>query len=346
VVLLDRRGEPEDRIGETLPGAARRLLATLGLWERFQAEGHSHCHARRSVWGSAEPVELDGFRDPDGPGWRLDRRRFEAGLRSEALARGARLIAPAAVGSAERDGDSWRLVLQGGETVSARFLIDAGGRGSRLLRAEGGRRLAEDGLVCAWTHLPLKSEAAEITYVESEPDGWWYCAPLPGGRRLLAFHTDSDLASAAALTPAALVERARRLPGLAAQLLDSDPPPDGPARICAAHGARLGVPAGPDWLAAGDSALAFDPLSSQGLFNALYAGFAGARAAAAVLAGEAWATSAYTARIGQIWAAYRHHRALYYAQERRWPDAPFWARRLISPLPRKAGEGQPLGEAP
>jgi flavin-dependent dehydrogenase len=328
VALLDRRGEPGDRIGETLPGAAKRLLLTLGLWNRFEAEGHSPCHARRSLWGSAEPIELDGFRDPDGPGWRLDRRRFEAGLRAEALARGARLIAPAAVGAAERHGDGWRLALGDGRTVSARFLIDAGGRGSRLLRAEGGRRLPEDKLVCAWTHLPLTLEPAEITYVESEPGGWWYSAPLPGGRRLLAFHTDSDLASAESLTPAALVERARRLPALAAQMVDSGPPPDGPARICAAHGARLGVPAGPDWLAAGDSALAFDPLSSQGLFNAFYTGLASARAAAAILAGEASATSAYTARIGQIWAAYRHHRALYYAQERRWPDAPFWARRL------------------
>lgn len=328
MILLDRLGEPEDRIGETLPGAARRLLETLGAWERFAAAGHLPCHARRSVWGGPEPVELDGFRDPAGPGWRLDRRRFEADLRAEAAARGARQMAPARVDGVEREGAGWRLDLPGGEALRARALIDSGGRASRLLRGEGGRRVARDRLICAWTHLPLRGDPAEITYTESVPDGWWYSAPLPGGRRLLAFHTDSDLASAEALSPQALVERARKSPGLAAEIADSGPPAAGPARICAAHSARLAVPAGEGWLAVGDAGLAFDPLSSQGLFNALYTGLTGGRATAARLAGVDSAMPAYISRLDEIWKAYEQHRRLYYGEERRWPDSPFWARRL------------------
>jgi len=325
-VLVDRRAGPEDRIGETLPGAARRLLETLGAWDGFAAAGHSPCHARRSVWGGPEPVELDGLRDPAGPGWRLDRRRFEADLRAEAAARGAR-PASRQVESAVRAGGGWRLAMAGGEALTARAIVDAGGRASRLLRAEGGRRQARDKLICAWTHLPLEREAAEITYTESEPGGWWYSAPLPGGRRLLAFHTDSDLSDAGALTPQALVERARKSPTLSAEIADSGTPPTGPARICAAHGTRLGVPVGEGWLAVGDSALAFDPLSSQGLFNALYTGLMGGRALVAQLAGDDAAAPAYESRLDEIWRAYEHHRRLFYSEERRWPDAPFWARR-------------------
>lgn len=319
---------PEDRIGETLPGAARRLLEALGAWERFASAGHSPCHARRSVWGGPEPIELDGLRDPAGPGWRLDRRRFEADLRDEAVARGATLKAPAQVDSVERADRGWRLALAGGEILTARAIVDAGGRSSRLLRAEGERRSAEDKLICAWTHLPLEREPAEITYTESAPDGWWYSAPLPGGRRLLAFHTDSDLASAEALTPEALVERARRLAGLSAEIADSRAPEPGLARICAAHGARLAAPAGEGWLAAGDCALAFDPLSSQGLFNALYTGLTGGRAVAARLAGDESAAPAYARRLDEIWKAYEHHRQFFYGEERRWPEAPFWERRI------------------
>jgi flavin-dependent dehydrogenase len=226
-----------------------------------------------------------------------------------------------------REGDGWRLALANGETLTARSIVDAGGRSSRLLRAEAGRRFAHDKLICAWTHLPLEREAAEITYTESAPDGWWYSAPLPGGRRLLAFHTDSDLAGADTLTPEALAGRARRSPTLSAEIADSGAPIEGPARICAAHGARLAAPAGEGWLAVGDSALAFDPLSSQGLFNALYTGLMGGRAIAARLAGDEGAVPAYVSRLGQIWAAYEHHRRLYYGEERRWPDSPFWARR-------------------
>jgi len=272
-------------------------------------------------------VELDGLRDPAGPGWRLDRRRFEADLRVEAVARGARLKAPAAALTAARNGAGWRLDLDGGESLTARALVDAGGRGSRLLRFESGRRAAKDRLICAWTHLPLEREPAEITYTESAPGGWWYSAPLPGRRRLLAFHTDSDLASAEALIPEILVEKARLSPTLCAEIADSGPPAPGPARICAAHGARLEAPVGEGWLAVGDAALAFDPLSSQGLFNALYTGLTGGRAMAAWLAGDGSAVAAYASRLDEIWAAYEHHRRFYYGQERRWPDAPFWRRR-------------------
>lgn len=326
-MLLDRRAEPEDRIGETLPGAARRLLETLGVWERFAAAGHSHCHARRSVWGAPDPVELDGLRDPLGPGWRLDRKRFEADLRAAAVTGGARLEAPVQVDRVIREGAGWRLALSGGKTLMARAIVDSGGRASRLLRAEGRRRAAQDRLICAWADLPLEREPAEITYTESAPDGWWYTAPLPGGTRLLAFHTDSDLAGAEALTPEALAGRARASPTLSAEIADSGMAGPGPARICAAHGARLASPAGAGWLAVGDSALAFDPLSSQGLFNALYTGMTGGRATAAALAGDEDAVLAYASRLDEIWIAYEHHRRLYYGQERRWPEAPFWARR-------------------
>lgn len=327
MLLLDRLAEPEDRIGETLPGAARRLLETLGAWEGFEAAGHSPCHARRSVWGGSEPVELDGLRDPAGPGWRLDRRRFEADLRDRAAECGAELKVPGQIEVVTRAGGGWRLTLAGGEALTVRALIDAGGRASRLLRTEGERRAAQDKLICAWTHLPLEREPAEITYTESVRDGWWYSAPLPGRRRLLAFHTDSDLASGEALNPEALVERARQSPTLSEEVADCGPPSPGPARICAAHGARLAAPAGDDWLAVGDSALAFDPLSSQGLFNALYTGLIGARAVGARLAGDDSAVAAYKLRLDEIWAAYEHHRRVYYGQERRWPNAPFWTRR-------------------
>ena len=290
-------------------------------------EPHSPCHARRSVWGSPESVELDGISSPDGPGWRLDRRRFEAGLRATAEASGALVLAPVRPVQVERERGAWRLLLSSGEEVRARLLIDAAGRDSRLLRPFGQHRTATDRLVCAWTHLPLKREPAEITYVESEPEGWWYTAPLPGGRRLLAFHTDADLAAARGLLGGGLLERAARLPSLMREMADADLVGAGAARLCAAHSARLTSPIGEGWLAVGDAALAFDPLSSQGLFNALYTGLQGGLAAARSLSGDASGPAAYAARLEEIWKVYERHLALYYTAEARWPEALFWTRR-------------------
>ena len=327
MVLIDRRAEPGDRIGESLPAAARPLLADLGLWEAFLADGHGRCHARRSAWGAPEPVELDALADPHGAGWRLDRRRFEQRLRDAAQARGAALIAPARAASATRRDGGWTVAIAApAQPVRARVVIDAGGRGSRLLRQVAGRRIADDRLVCAWTHAPLRRPAAGLTYVESERGGWWYTAPLPCGRRLLAFHTDSDLEDGGAAM-AALAERARRLPELAATIADADFASAAPARLCAAHGSRLAAAAGEGWLAAGDAAMSFDPLSSQGLFHALYTGVKAAEAADRMLDGAAGAGTAYAAALEPVWEAYRRHRAYYYGIERRWAGAPFWRRR-------------------
>jgi hypothetical protein len=173
----------------------------------------------------------------------------------------------------------------------------------------------------------LVRAAQSVTYVESEPDGWWYTAPLPGGRRLLAFHTDADLVRATGVHRR-LQERALSLPSLAAELSDADVGRPGPVRTCAAHGARSAAAGGDGWLAAGDASMCFDPLSSQGLFHALYTGHAAGRAALAMLRGDAGAGAAYSASLEPVWDAYVAHRALYYGMERRWPGAAFWRRRL------------------
>ena len=121
-------------------------------------------------------------------------------------------------------------------------------------------------------------------------------------------------------------QRLGRDPGTADLLEDCGFAPDGPHGIVAAHGCALDRAAGPAWLAAGDAALACDPLSSQGLLNALYSGLAAAEAADRTLAGVEAATG-YLKRFRRLDDAYRRHLAFWYGLERRWADAPFWKRR-------------------
>lgn len=330
VLLLDRWPTPPSRIGESLPGAARRLLRDMGLWQGFLDDRHAPCYRHRGAWGAATPHERDALADPDGHGWLLDRPRFERRLRATAIARGARAWSPARpLTLSRRAPGDWRLtVVMSGEIseIAARFVIDASGRGSRLTTTLSHRRV-QDRLVCAWLRAPAPLPPG-LVQIEAEAEGWWYAAAAPGDGAVLAFHTDADRAASLGLArdPSALLRRARRLPMLG-EAVAHGAWDQARAGYCAAHGARREPPAGSDWLAVGDAAIAFDPLSAQGLFNALYTGLTGAEAADRLLNGQHAAQAEYGADLANVADTYQRHLAAWYDVERRWPTSPFWRRR-------------------
>ncbi|MFZ3210347.1 MAG: hypothetical protein WA188_02435, partial [Terriglobales bacterium] len=95
----------------------------------------------------------------------------------------------------------------------------------------------------------------------------------------------------------------------------------------AAHTMAADPCAGSAWLAAGDAALSFDPLSAQGLLNALFTGLAAAEAADRHLSGCHDAVPGYVETISRIRLAYCRQLSFWYQAETRWPAAPFWQRR-------------------
>jgi flavin-dependent dehydrogenase len=210
------------------------------------------------------------------------------------------------------------------------LLVDATGRAAAVARGFGTRRTSLDRLVCGWLHgTDRAGRQAGLTHIEAEPDGWWYTAPLPGNRRVVAFHTDADLpaSAVAAAGPDAMLHRVSSLAFFSSVLAESGFAPNGEGGFCAAHGSVLTPPAGDSWLAIGDAALAFDPLSSQGLFNALYTGLAAAEAVERHLSGDTTALRQYQSTLVSVHEAYRTHLHAWYGLERSWAEYPFWQRR-------------------
>ncbi|WP_338693281.1 NAD(P)/FAD-dependent oxidoreductase [Bradyrhizobium sp. 26S5] len=331
VIMIERLPDIPPRIGESLVPAARRLFADMGLWRSFEAEPHSPCYGNRSVWGSNEAVDNDFLRDLDGHGWHLDRGRFDAWLRVAAVSRGARLFAPAQLADIERSGETWRVSVTtptGMVGMTARFLIDAGGRAAPIARRLGARRRRHDRLVCGWIH-GAASGSKGLTFIEAVEDGWWYSAPLPNERRVVAFHTDADLASAhIARDRQEMLRRATSAAHLSELLESVAFAPDQVSGFTAAHSSHLAPCMGDGWLAAGDAAINFDPLSSQGLFNAMYTGLAAAEAADRYLSESIDGLSDYERSITGIRTAYAERLAFWYGTETRWKEGAFWRRRV------------------
>lgn len=331
VILVDRQVAPIARIGESLPPASRRLLVDMGLWEDFQLQGHAACYGNRSLWNGVA-AEHDFLRDPDGLGWHIDRAPFERWLRQHAVRRGAAQLTAASLGSVAAMDNGWQVTLDtatGCTDVQAKVLIDASGRAASMARQLGARRRHHDQLVCLWLYGQDRHGAVDSrTQIEAVEHGWWYTASLPYQRRVLALHTDGDLPAARALRSApALLEALRTTRHIAEQLEAAGFVADADVAITAAHSATLQPAAGDRWCAAGDAAMSFDPLSSQGLFNAMYTGLAAAAACDARLHDDPLAFDRYRNDLQRIEAAYLRHLDFWYAQETRWPDAAFWQRR-------------------
>ena len=85
--------------------------------------------------------------------------------------------------------------------------------------------------------------------------------------------------------------------------------------------------AGANWVAVGDSASAYDPLSGRGIFKALRHGEAAARAVDSTLGGREDAMQVYAAQVQREFKTYSSQRTSYYMLEQRWSNHPFWKAR-------------------
>ncbi len=350
-VLLLERAALDDapaappRIGESLPGAAKVLLQRVGAYARFLEDAHAERAATVSVWDDDTPVWFDPMRDPNGPGWHLDRRRFDASLRASAVAAGAALREGCGCLRLAHDAGEWCVDIEHSAEPSrwerhrAPWLIDATGRRAVVARQLGIGPQASDRLICLYAHLAAHPTNAtdhqdddRCTRVCADRNGWWYSVRVPSGARVLAFHLDADDPALKRLrTPDAFLNEARAQP-LLAEVLGSAVAAPVHARPAGSQALHTLAQAPPGFFAVGDAMLAFDPIASQGIFNALATAESVARAIenAAPSTGEASASARlpFLAEMRAVHARYRAHLHATYAGVARYRHERFWSRRL------------------
>ncbi|MFC4055894.1 NAD(P)/FAD-dependent oxidoreductase [Actinomadura syzygii] len=235
-------------VGQELAAPARPILEEMGVLDAVTAVS-TPVHEARSAWPGPEVVCRPAILSPFGPPLAVDRLRLDALLRDAALKAGARLVQEAVVG---------------------RIVIDATG----ATRAASRTRLP-------WTRIDrlrctLWKTAAPTpqpwSLVEAAPDGWWYTAPDAADGQLTVMRVGDHLATDTAPPPHTAHRIGRPLPASSEYRV-----------------ATIGH-ANPPWsdalIAIGDAAMAVDPLSSSGLYNALSLAAPAADAALGLLDGD------------------------------------------------------------
>ncbi len=353
MVLFDAAAEPARRryvIGESIPPAATPLLHRLGILAEIDAGDHLPCAGTQSVWGGPEPGFNDFLFDPVGKGYHLDRRTFDAQLRSAATEAGADVRGGVTFRVAQVDGDGFELTTasSGGDESTHRFdfVVDATGIRGAFARRLGIARNVLDQLftVCAVIDTPPETTICDHTLLEATEYGWWYAARLPRNRLILSVTTDLETLKADELRNTAAWSTAfarttlmRSTIGTSLVAGVSD------LIVKAAPTMILSAVVGRNWLAVGDAASAYDPISSAGITKALANGIAAADAISAYQEDPQEAHLNNYQRC--VFSEFTNHvklRYRLYAAERRWQRAPFWHRRSLS---TPATSREPIGVA-
>lgn len=379
VVLLEKHSAVHFKLGESLPpasiGLVEHFLGPVGNADH-PAISFSKTLGNCSAWTSEDADVSDFYTTTPGFGLCLDRVNFDKALRTKALAHGVCLkqgaqfkgchrISPDSSSHQDQSAQwpNWRVDIlsdSGLEQCCAKYLIDSSGRHSVLAKYLGVERQIHDDLF-AYSQRFFSRQGDDndsFTRLEAESQGWWYSNLLPSANetlnngdrektpqeRVVVFHTDKDLPLAKQMASSSgLSARLAQTRHLNTLLKKYDYQPIGKIRGATAASERLTDFAGDAWLAIGDAAQAYDPLSSQGVYKALNSGNLAGQLIHYALTdfdeSENYEkrTSALTANNPYIhryqrlqeqqWQKYLTQHQFYYQSQQRWPDQEFWNRR-------------------
>jgi flavin-dependent dehydrogenase len=244
VLLIDPLGPHHGR-SEVVAPMALRLLDAGGVASMLEDSIVSRrCLGIKRVRSDSIIATDEFFRYPGGGGYVVDRSRFDEKLRKSATDAGAKFIQGRLKGVKYRQGSFQSIIRTGSSMMTAcsDILVDATGRPALV-----GRRLGADRIVSETLLATRRDDSDELSSVGTGPvwlqiqgsaERWSYHIAGPDGRRQIW-------------------EIAKRKSK------------KGTPHVMDASSARLSRAAGERWVAVGDAAASFDPITSQGLANAL-----------------------------------------------------------------------------
>ena len=334
VLIVERDDFQKHRIGEHLSPNGHGMLCSLQLDHVLKQSSHLKSDKVCSYWGSDQPEFQDYFMNPYGHGWNLDRVAFDHDLLAEAEKCGCDVrkqfqIKTLSYNSCEK---IWDITLNNKQGVvhnfQSRWIIDATGRQASIARMLGVKRNKLDKLVGITAHIEnenLWDRWQNHLYLETMEEGWWYALKLPQKKIAAVFMSDVDMIQK-------LFSNNREdtwFDMLRKTTIGHEIPFDSNVSLSTfpAESGRLESFSGEGWLAVGETAVSFDPLSSRGIAFTMQTAVAAAEALAANHENADQDLIAYNRFLEQSYQEYVEQRADVYVSENRWDKSLFWNRR-------------------
>lgn len=338
VILVEQSDLNRLRVGEHVSASIFKLIEYLKLdRDDFGAGSFRPSFGDTSYWGNEQGRSRDSIFTTEASSYQLDREQFDLTLIEEVAQRGG-VIFPRTKCTQfnQSENKDWEVKMkhpdQGTFTVQAKFLVDATGRQANVCRQINVSSKKYDQLVGVGTFLKFKDtprlQQQQIT--ETCELGWWYAATLPNNTFNVTLFSDADIISKHQLNKSTNWQQQflktqhikKELQGLEAYSERAHP------WVRNAFTQVSDSTAATNFLAIGDAAASFDPVSSMGIGFAMSSALQAANIIIAILSGEEEDLIAiYQQDITKNFEKYLQLRTHFYQKETRWAEADFWSRR-------------------
>lgn len=344
IAVVEKGKSNESCLTETLIASSKRIFKELDVQDWLLSDNcqktYRPCDGSVSYWGEGIPVYTDALRNPEGANWVLNKKEFLRELRSYTRQFPFPLL-DGKVHSLYFEDGFWNIEIKMNDEVTrwykAKFIIDASGRAGVISRKLGVKRNIEDKLICISAIIDNPS-ANLLSKTFAEKNGWWFICPLDVNKIQISYYTDADLVSKSLTSKAeefqVFIEKNAELRTQIGVLNLNDFQFLG---TYAANTCRLEQFCDRGWVAIGDAAMCFDPLSSQGSFKAM----ATAMQLTHLLKNcdfisnenkthETMFQGMFNQQMEKIWLHYKNHQKYYYQLEnKRRQSCLFWERRIV-----------------
>jgi flavin-dependent dehydrogenase len=324
--IVEAQLEPQPKPGESIPPNAKPLLQKMGLLELVEHPKHTVYYGNKSCWGSGLLEEKEFIKGIYGHGFLLNRLYFERQLRERAEKFGGKCWIGYKMIKLDSSNDGIEIQIGNGETTEVlhgEFIVDATGRKASVCNKLNVKKQELDKQFALTFHAKLEKEIPQQITVEATRNGWWYAAPNDASSLVLMFFTNKEIIPEKSEIASFLMNEfdssnhISKMTTLNAGDLDE-------TKIMPTGTNRLKQPYGDNWLAVGDAAYSYDPISSYGITSALSSGFYGGHAIASKLDGENEAMMTYHYLMEKSFETYVERRTIHYSTETRWKEAKFW----------------------
>ncbi len=330
-IVFEKSSNAEYRAGEHISPECKPLLQKLKIPESIVRDNAAPCYAVSGTWGDDKLFSNDSIFNVYGDGFILSRPDFDNALLVFAKSSGVVIKANMRVTDISKINEKWCIRYKGNTGNSAvltDYILDASGKSTKNFNQLVTKKAKYDdliGITCLCKDRRTRAPARASIHIEATKMGWWYTAIRRDNMLVATFMTDADIYRKN-------IEKEERLwecintsintKSIILKYKKIDKIFVSPAQ------SQMHTKMADDFfLAIGDAAWSVDPLSSQGIYNALSMGIDAAKSIFAHANGSVLALNEYQRKHTNLFYKYLSEKAYYYRLEKRWSENIFWHRR-------------------